>query len=49
MARIPKFPKGLKASVRKLENKAKRKKAIEARKREIEALKKKRDSLRNKL
>jgi hypothetical protein len=48
MARLPKFPKGLKASIAKLERKAKRKKAIEARKREIESLKKKRESLRKK-
>jgi len=49
MAKIPKFPKGLKTSIAKLERKAKRKKDIEARKREIETLKRKRDALRKKV
>lgn len=47
--RLPKYPKGLKASIAKLERKAEQKKKVEARKREIEAMKKKRDALRKKL
>jgi hypothetical protein len=49
MPKLPKYPKGLKASINKLERKAKQKQAIVARKREIESMKKKRDALRKKL
>lgn len=49
MARLPKFPKGLKASIAKLERKAQRKKDIAARKAEIKRLKAKRDALRKKV
>lgn len=46
MARLPKYPKGLKSSINKLERKKARKDAIKKRKKEIESLKKKRDALR---
>ena len=47
MAKLPKFPKGLKAQIAKQERIAKRKKLIIARRKEIESSKKKLDSLRN--
>jgi len=49
MARLPKFPKGLKAAINRLERKKKRKAAIAQRKREIESLRKKREALRRSL
>jgi len=47
--KLPKYPKGLKSSLAKLERRAEQKKKVEARKREIQSLKKKRDQLRKKL
>jgi hypothetical protein len=49
MAKLPKFPKGLKASINKLKRKEEQKKKVLARKKEIETMKKLRDSLRKKL
>jgi len=49
MAKLPKYPKGLKASITKLEAKAKKAKAIADRKKEIARMKAKRDALRKKL
>jgi hypothetical protein len=49
MPKLPKMPKGLKASIAKLERKADQQRKVIARKKEIEALKKKRDQLRKKL
>lgn len=49
MARLPKMPKGLLSSIKKLERKEAQKKKIEARKKEIVALKKKKESLKKKL
>jgi hypothetical protein len=47
--RLPKMPKGLLSSIKKLARKEAQKKKVEARKKEIETLKKKRESLRKKL
>jgi len=47
--RLPKIPKGLKATITKLENKAKKKAEVVKRKKEIEGLKKKAEALRTKL
>ncbi len=49
MARLPKFPKGLKASVNKLRRKEEQKKKIAARKAEIKRLQAERERLRKKL
>jgi len=49
MARLPKYPKGLKASIARLERKALQKAKVAARKKEIEALRKKKEALRKKL
>lgn len=46
--KMPKMPKGLLASVRKLEREAEREKAIAAKKKEIEALKRKKAALMKK-
>jgi len=47
--RLPKYPKGLKARVRKLEAKKAQADKVAARKKEIAALKKRENDLRNKL
>ena len=47
--RLPKYPKGLKARIAKLERKAEQKRKVEARKREIAALRKKSEALRKKV
>lgn len=49
MARLPKYPKGLKARISKLERKEAQAKKIADRKREIESLRKKEAALRKKL
>lgn len=49
MARMPKWPKGLKGSVSKMENKIAKKKAIDQRKREIAVLRNKKAALAKKL
>jgi hypothetical protein len=48
MAKIPKMPKGLKASIAKLERTAAKAKAIADRKKEIARLKAKKDALMKK-
>lgn len=45
MARLPKYPKGLKASINKLEKKKAQAAKVAARKREIEVLRKKKETL----
>lgn len=49
MARLPKMPKGLKASIARLERKEAQKKRIADRKKEIERLKAKKIALQKKL
>lgn len=48
MARMPKFPKGLKARLNRELRKAEQKKKVEARRREIEAMRKKVEAIRKK-